>query len=107
MVAHLGLRTHELLEEEIGTLITEILSAWEIAECYGMGANHSQSILTLLQNNDFFKIHELTQWKIEELSFRIKLKIRWERSPSSKKFSSEFSYRLIFSAYSKMSNNLI
>ena len=46
MVAHLGLRTHELRYEEIGNIIAEILSAWENAECYEELANHSQSILT-------------------------------------------------------------
>ena len=35
MVAHLRLRTHDLLNEEIGNVITDILSAREIAECYG------------------------------------------------------------------------
>ena len=34
MVAQLRLRTHELLYEEIGNLIAEILSAWQKAECY-------------------------------------------------------------------------
>ena len=31
MVAHLRLRTHELLQEEIGNIIAEILSVCEIA----------------------------------------------------------------------------
>ena len=53
MVAHLGLRTHELLYEEIGNIIAEILSAWEKAECYEEVANHSQRIFTLIQNNNF------------------------------------------------------
>ena len=35
MVAHLRLRTHDLLNEEIGNVITDILSAREKAECYG------------------------------------------------------------------------
>ena len=34
MVAHLGLRTHELLYEEIGNIIAEILTVWEKAKCY-------------------------------------------------------------------------
>ena len=40
--AHLGVRTHELLYEEIGNSITEILSAWTQAECYEEVENHSQ-----------------------------------------------------------------
>ena len=32
MVAYLGLRTYELIYEEIGNSIAEILSAWEKAE---------------------------------------------------------------------------
>ena len=57
MVAHLGLRTHELLNEEIGNIIAETLSAWEKAECY----------------------EELvTHWKIEKLLIRIKANIRSE-----------------------------
>mgnify|MGYP001482626826 FL=1 len=34
MVAHLGLRTHELPYEEIGNIIAEILSAGQKEECY-------------------------------------------------------------------------
>ena len=45
MVAHLGLRTHELLYEEIGNIIAEILLVWEKTECYENVANHSQRIL--------------------------------------------------------------
>ena len=41
MVAHLGLRTHELIYEEIGNIIAEILSAWKKAECYEEVAYHS------------------------------------------------------------------
>ena len=41
MVAHLGLRTYELLYEEIGNIFAEILSAWEKAECYEKVANHN------------------------------------------------------------------
>ena len=48
MVAHLGLRTHELLYEEIGNINAEILSAWEKAECCQEVANHS-----LIQNINF------------------------------------------------------
>ena len=33
MAAHLGLRTNELLVEDIGSIIAEILSASEKAEC--------------------------------------------------------------------------
>ena len=50
MVAHLGLRTHELLYEEKGNIIAEILSE----ECYGEVANHSQRIITLIQCNNFW-----------------------------------------------------
>ena len=39
MVAHLGLRTHELLYEKIGNIIAEILLAWEKVECYEEVAN--------------------------------------------------------------------
>ena len=49
MVAHLGLCTHELLYEEIGNIIAEILSAWEEAECYNEVVNHSQRTFTLIQ----------------------------------------------------------
>ena len=42
MVAHLGLRTHELLYEEINTIIAEILSAWEKVEYYEEVASHSK-----------------------------------------------------------------
>ena len=53
MVAHLGLRTHELLYEEIGNIIAETLSAWEKAECYEEVDNHSQSIFAFIKNNNF------------------------------------------------------
>ena len=46
MVAHLGLRTRELLYEEIDNIITEISSAWEKAECYVEVDNHSRHIFT-------------------------------------------------------------
>ena len=42
MVAHLGLCTHEILDQDIGIIIAEFLSAWEKAECYEEVANHSQ-----------------------------------------------------------------
>ena len=51
MVAHLGLRTHELIYEEIGSIIAEMLTAWE--KCYEEVANHSQRIYTLIKNNRF------------------------------------------------------
>ena len=44
--AHLGVRTHELLYEEIRNIIAEILLAWEKAECYLELAHHSQRIFT-------------------------------------------------------------
>ena len=46
MVAHLVLRTHELLSKEIGNFIANILSALEKAECYQEVANRSQCIFT-------------------------------------------------------------
>ena len=49
MVAHLGMRTHELLFEEIGIIIADVSSAWEKAECYEEVANHSQRIFTLIK----------------------------------------------------------
>ena len=52
MVAHLRLHTHELLYEDIGNIIAEIISAWKKAECYEEVPNHSQRIFTLIQNND-------------------------------------------------------
>ena len=56
MVAHLGLRTNELLYGEIGNIIAEILSAWEKAESYEEEANHSQSSFTLIQNNSLWNL---------------------------------------------------
>ena len=49
MVAHLGLRTHELLYEEIGTIIAEILSSWKKTECYLEVGSHNKRIFTLIQ----------------------------------------------------------
>ena len=43
MVAHLVLRTNELLYGEIGNIIAEIVSAWEKV-CYEEIADHSQRI---------------------------------------------------------------
>ena len=59
MVAHLRLRSHELLYEEIGNIISEILLAREKAECYEEVANHSHRIFTLIQNDIFlgFYLH--------------------------------------------------
>ena len=54
MVSHLGLRTHELLCEEIGNIIAEMLSAREKTDCYEEVVNHSQPIFTLIQNNNFW-----------------------------------------------------
>ena len=54
MVAHLGLRTHELPYEEIGIIIAEILSAGQKEECYEEVAIYSQRIFILVQNNNFF-----------------------------------------------------
>ena len=50
MVAHLVLRTHELLYEEIGNIVP----AWEKAEFYEEVANNSHRIFTLIQNNNFW-----------------------------------------------------
>ena len=44
MVAHLVLRTHELLNEEIGNFIANILSALEKAEGYEEASKNSQHI---------------------------------------------------------------
>ena len=53
MVAHLGMRTHDLLYDEIGNIIDDIFSAREKAVCYEEVANHSQRIFTLIKNNNF------------------------------------------------------
>ena len=49
MVAHLGLRTHELPFEVIGNIIAEVLAVWEKEVCYEEVANHYQHIFTLIQ----------------------------------------------------------
>ena len=54
MVAYLGLRTHELLFEEIGNIIDEVLSVYKKAECYEEVANYYQRILNLIQNKSFW-----------------------------------------------------
>ena len=54
MVAHLGLSTDDLLHEEIGIIIAEILSASEKAECYEEVDNQSQCISSWIQNNNFW-----------------------------------------------------
>ena len=51
MVAYFRLRTHELLYKEMGNIIAEILSAWEIAECNEEVANHSQRIFALIKTD--------------------------------------------------------
>ena len=43
---YLGLHSHELLYEEIGNIIAEILSASKKASWYEEVANHSQRIFT-------------------------------------------------------------
>ena len=53
MVAHLGLRTHNLLCEEISHIIAEILSAWQKGEYYEKVDNHSERNFTLIQNDNF------------------------------------------------------
>ena len=81
MVVHLRLRTYKLLYREISNVIAEILSAWEKAECYEDVAStdvasHSQRIFISIQYFlSFSKIHYITHWKIEKLSFWIKVKI--------------------------------
>ena len=58
MVAHLGLRTHELLSEEIGKYYYRNLLACEKPECYEEVTNHSQCIVSLIKNDDFrFFLH--------------------------------------------------
>ena len=52
LVAHLGLRTHELFYEEIGNIIAEILSPWEKAEDFKEVGNHSQRIFTSVRINN-------------------------------------------------------
>ena len=52
--AHLGLRTRELLYEEISNIISEILSAWEKAEWFDEVANHSQRIFTFIKDISIF-----------------------------------------------------
>ena len=69
MVAHLGLRTHELLCEEIDNILTEIWSVWEKAECYEEVANHSQRIFTLIQNNKFLVFYIYDTLKNRKISF--------------------------------------
>ena len=54
MVAHLGVRIHELLNEEIGNIIAENLPAWEKVKCYEEVANNSQHFFTLIQNNNIW-----------------------------------------------------
>ena len=54
MVAHLGLRTHELFYEEIGNNIAEILLAREKTECCEEVENHSWCIFTFIQIVFFF-----------------------------------------------------
>ena len=67
MVAHLGLRTHELLDEEIGNIIAEILSAWE--ECWDEVAIQSQRIFTLFKIIifGFLAFYDKTNWKNEKI----------------------------------------
>ena len=67
MVAHFGLRTHELLYKEI-------LSAWEKAECYEKLAYHSQRIFTLIIFFVFFlHLWQDTSKKFEKLLFWIRV----------------------------------
>ena len=58
MVAHLGLRNHELLYEEICNIIAEIFHQQEKAECYEGVANHSKRINEISKNYDVEKIKE-------------------------------------------------
>ena len=46
MVAYLGWRTHEQHCEEIGSIIAEIVSDWEKADCYEEVASHFRRIFT-------------------------------------------------------------
>ena len=70
MVAHLGLHTH-VRYVEIGSIIAEVLSAWEKAECYIEAAILPVSS-TLIQNNDLSYIYDLTHWKVENHYFELK-----------------------------------
>ena len=49
MVAHLGLRNHELFYEEIGNII-----AFQPERTYEDVANHSQRIFNLIKNDNFY-----------------------------------------------------
>ena len=72
MVAHLGLRTHKLLYEDIdlGDIIAEICSAWEKAECHEEVANQSQRTYFYLywklkfSGFSYIYIYDLKHWKI-------------------------------------------
>ena len=95
MVAHLGLRTHELLYEEIGTIIAETLSSFEKAESH---TNHPQRIFTLIhikhiEKSNFPNFKERWEWLLISIGrFPILLL--------------EFLNRPIFGAHCEMSNHL-
>ena len=57
MVAHVGLRTHEVLYEEISNIIAEILQPKRKAKCYEEAANYFQRFFTLIENNIFLGFH--------------------------------------------------
>ena len=97
MVAYLGLRTHELLYEEIGNIIDDIFSACEKAECYEEIANHSQRIFTLIQN-DFSYMYDIGLEYVEN-GWLPRL-----RSPPPLNYQSLYRN---FHAHSEMSNHLI
>ena len=60
MVAQLGLRTQELLYEEIGNIIIDMWSAWIKAEYFEEVAHHSRRNSTLIKNIYFFFLTIMT-----------------------------------------------
>ena len=118
MAAHLGVRTHELLYEEIGNNIAEMFSAWEKAKCYEEVTNHSKRIFTLVQNNNFWCFHKFMKYPIVESNFfcsnQIKNTLGIVGFLDGKivflyisDLLLEFSYRPIVCAHSVMSNHLV
>ena len=114
MVIHLGLRIHEILVQEIGNIIFEILSAREKAECYEEVGNHSQRFffLNMIILFGFSYIYDI---KSKNYYFELKLLYvlnGWlpqleGRLPLNFQTLTKFSYRPIFGAHSEMSTNLV
>ena len=63
MVAHLGLHTHELLCEELGNIIAEILTAWEKSECYEEEVNYYQGIKIMIFGDDEWFWHKKLKFR--------------------------------------------